>query len=164
MGFLYLSHFCIALDRLIEAEYCLTKAYETDEKNNLIQYALVDIFSRRRCLHHAWHFTDALEASGDDVLAWKAGVKFNLMAGDNTELCKLVVNSESYVDDHEAVALVLESAIRLDDFRLTNAALRSRTARPALETYNVRQQRIILRHVRTALVTTVKAIGDLCSK
>jgi len=160
-GLLRISQLLISLDRLIESEYTLTKAYEINSTNREILYALVDIFCRRHCLFHANHFVEALSKDGDDILTTKSRIKYWLITGHSDQLKKLILDTYSrYIDDREYLLLAFEAAISLNDYFITAVVSRSSHAVDLYGSLSGRSAGIVRRHLNIALLTILTKVSN----
>jgi len=125
-GLLLTAQIYVGLDRLIEAEYLLTQAYDLNESDVHVWYALIDVFCRRHSVFLAYHFLGKVENKSKDILYRKSLLKCSMMAGKREDIDECVQSDgASDVNDEEYTRLMLDAAFNFRDPQLMYIASKS---------------------------------------
>ena len=119
-GLLFISNLYVLLNRNIEAEYILRRAYEIDNTNNEILYYLFDILCRRKQFGLVSSISEKLDKSKDELMYVKSLIKYFLLCNKEKELNELLQHYfEKYNGDKELVRLIFIAAIQNNNHYFT---------------------------------------------
>jgi hypothetical protein len=117
---LLISKLYIELNRNIEAEFILSRAYNLDKTNIDATYSYFDILCRRKQLSLISSIGEKIDKTKNELLYVKSLIKYYLVINKPNELNDLVkLYFERYKTDKEFVRLIYFSAIQNDDYQLT---------------------------------------------
>lgn len=119
-GLLFIAQLYIELNRNVEAEYILFRAYEIDNANDEIIYYLFDVLCRRKQLGLASYFIEKFDRAKNALLFTKSMIKYFLLTNRKEELNELITSCfEIFKNDKEFIFLVYISAIQNDNHQYT---------------------------------------------
>jgi len=119
-GLLLISKLYIELNRNVEAEFVLLRAYSLDKINIDATYAYFDILCRRKQLSLIYSIGEKIDKTKNELLYVKSLIKYYLVISKPNELEDLVKSYfERYKTDREFVRLIYFSAIQNDNYQLT---------------------------------------------
>ena len=119
-GLLFISKLYIMLERNIEAEYILSRAYKIDDINNDILYYYFDILCRRKQFGLVSSIGEKLDRSKNDLMYIKSLIKYYILSNNEIELNDLLFhNFEKYKNDEDFVFLAFITAIQKNNYHLT---------------------------------------------
>lgn len=155
-----LSTMSCSLKRFIEAEYMLTKAYEIDDKNQDLIYALIDVYCLRHALFHAIHFIDLLEPNIDNRVL-KSKIKVSLLTGLTNDTDSWISElNDNVFDNNELTFLMIQYAKKFNKNELIYRILSSKTGKNILNNFTANYKTTLKKMLNGVLLERLRKIHE----
>lgn len=147
------------LNRFIEAEYILTKAYEIDDSNQDLIYYMIDIYCKRHAFFHALQFVEQLDPN-IDYKYLKSKIKIALISGnsENLEPQILVLDNDEF-NNNELTFLLIQYSERFKNNEILYKILSSNNGHKVLSNFSKRYTSFLKRMLYRVLINRMGKIS-----
>jgi len=163
MGLYHISRLYIELNRNVEAEYLMIRAYEIDKSNNEMLYQLLDIMCRRKQLGLVMYLLEKFDKEKNELLYIKSMIKYFLLTSKKIELIELVLSCfDKFIADEEFIWLVFVSGIQNDIFYFSYKVSKTKYFIDFISFLTPQHETRLKNHLYIIIIKTLDGIKNDC--